>query len=114
MTKISIYIYDIQGKSIRIEVDLNETISDGKRKYKITSNSSDSNFIWKFNGEILKNDKTFEYYDIEDDDRILSVIPNMGGGHNEFYRCNKKHIIDIRFFSETPEYRKAGKGISFK
>ena len=78
MTKISIYIYDIQGKSIRIEVDPNETISDGKRKYKIASNSSNSNLIWKFCGEVLKNDKTFEYYGIEDEDRILSIIPIVG------------------------------------
>ena len=37
------------------------------------------NAIWKFDGQVLKNDKTFSYYDIEAGDSIITSIQHQGG-----------------------------------
>ena len=112
MTKISIYIKNLQGRSTKIEVDLNETIADGKRKYKIASNSSNSDPQWKFGSQVLKNDKTFDFYGIEDDDNITSNDRSEGGGPMNFTDVSKKHIIDIGVSEEGPDYRIGTKGIN--
>ena len=46
---------------------LNETIGEGKRKYKVATNSSNADPQWKFDGVVLRNNKTFDYYGIEDE-----------------------------------------------
>ena len=64
MTKICVYIKDLSGRSTPIYVERNETIADGKIKYKIASCSSNSDPQWKLGDIVLKNAKTFESYDI--------------------------------------------------
>lgn len=38
-----------------------------------------NNFKWKSDGEILKDDKTFEFYGIEEDDMIIVSKNQIGG-----------------------------------
>lgn len=38
-----------------------------------------ANAIWKFDGEVLKNDKTFSFYGIEAGDSIITNSQHQGG-----------------------------------
>ena len=76
MAKIRIYVKDLKGKEVKIELDSSEKISFGKKLYANKINSFDS-FQWKFNAMILNDDNTFEFYDINDEDRIISNNMNI-------------------------------------
>ena len=74
MVNITIVIKDLKGREVKLEVNSSETIAFGKKLYSNYLNLSDS-FQWNFNGEVLNDNKTFEYYGIEDFDIILSNTP---------------------------------------
>ena len=112
MSQISIYIKSLEGRSIKINVGLNETIGEGKRKYKVATNSSNADPQWKFDGVVLQNNKTFDYYGIEDDDNITSNDRSQGGGGMKFTDVSKKHTINIGFSSDAPDYRTVDRGIN--
>ena len=112
MSQITIYIKSISGKSTKLNVYKNETIGEGKRKYKMLIQSSYPDYQWTFDGVVLNNGKTFDYYGIEDDDNIKSSERSQGGGVTSFTDVSKKHIINIGFSSDAPDYRTAGKGIN--
>ncbi len=82
--KIRIYITNIRGKPIPLEVDPSETIAYGKKLYGNLTNEFDR--VWKFEGSLLNNNKTFEFYEIEDGDYIISNRMMLGGclNKNEF------------------------------
>ena len=73
MNSFNIKIKDAKGKVKLVRVNSNDLIRSVK------ANSSCNGYIWKFNGEVLKDDKTIEYYGIEEDDTIISNIPQPGG-----------------------------------
>ena len=80
--KMRIYIIDIKNRRIPIEVDASETIGFGKQLYANLINSSEE-FLFKFEAEILKDDKTFEFYGIEDGDVIITSRRMRGGCLNK-------------------------------
>ena len=112
MSTFFIYIKNLQGRSIKISVKANDTIQEGKRKYRIASNSSISDPQWKFGSKVLQNEKTFEYYGIEEDDNITSNERSQGGGPMNFTDVSKKHIVNLGFSPDAPDYRTAKKGIN--
>jgi len=50
MTKICVYIKDLSGRSTQIYVERNETIADGKIKYKIAV----CNLVQIHNGNLME------------------------------------------------------------
>ena len=112
MSQITIYIKNLFGSSIKLNVYKNETIGEGKRKYQKLTNSCISDPQWKFDGEILQNNKTFDFYEIEDHDNITSNERSEGGGPTSFTDVSKKHTINIGYSSEAPNYRTAVHGIN--
>jgi len=69
-------IIDTKGLSSRmITVNPSDLIGDKKREL------GQLDLMWKFNGEILKNDKTFQFYEIENGDRIISDRKCKGGNN---------------------------------
>ena len=75
MGKIRIYIKDLKGREVALEVNSSDTIDYAKKKYSSLINSIPD--YWTFNGMILNDDKTFDFYDIIDDDRIISQMSNI-------------------------------------
>ena len=71
MVKLVIFVIALDNKEVKLEVDSSETIAFGKKKYANLLNSSDS-FIWKFGGMVLNDNQTFDFYGIENEDRIIS------------------------------------------
>jgi hypothetical protein len=56
-----------------ITVNPSGLIGDKKREL------GQPNAIWKFDGEVLKNDKTFQYYEIQSGDSIITNSHHQGG-----------------------------------
>jgi hypothetical protein len=69
----NIKIKNPRGKEKILNVNSNDQISAAKSKAGYTG------YIFKFNGEVLKDDKTIEYYGIEEDDVIILNTPQIGG-----------------------------------
>lgn len=72
--EINIQVKSMRGEDTLLSVHKTDKIIDAK----IKSGQGDK-IQWKFNGEVLKNDKTFESYQIEDDDVIISNYRSKGG-----------------------------------
>jgi hypothetical protein len=70
---MKIKIKNPSGKEKNLIVNPSDLISKAK------INAGLQGYIWKFNGEVLKDEKTIDYYRIEDDDTIISNIPVPGG-----------------------------------
>jgi hypothetical protein len=70
---MKIKIKNPTGKEKSLIVNSSDLISKAK------INAGLQGYIWKFNGEVLKDEKTIDYYRIEDDDTIISNIPVPGG-----------------------------------
>ena len=56
-----------------VEINLKMTIKEAKEKF------DELDKIWSFNGEILRDQTTFEYYGVEEYDVILSLQKILGG-----------------------------------
>ena len=69
MGKITIFIQNPNGINVNLEVNSSDKISYGKKLYSNLTNLS--NFDWFFNGMILRDEETFESYEIEEDDSII-------------------------------------------
>lgn len=76
---IRLYIKNLQGRSWQINVNGSDKISQGKLNYKNISNSNNSDPQWKFGSQVLKNDRTFDSYGLENDDNITSNDRSEGG-----------------------------------
>ena len=74
-----IYIKNLSGKSTVIYVNGSDTIAQGKLKYQQASNTNNSDPQWKIDGQVLNNNKTFDYYSIDEDDNITSNDRSQGG-----------------------------------
>ena len=70
---MKIKVKNPSGKEKTLVVSPSDLISKAK------INAGLQGFIWKFNGEVLKDEKTIDYYGIEDDDTIVSNVPVPGG-----------------------------------
>lgn len=79
MSSFRIYIKNLQGRSVQITVNGSNTIRQGKSIYQTASGSSNSDPQWKFGSQVLKNDRTFDSYGIENDDNITSNDRSEGG-----------------------------------
>ena len=73
MNSFNIKIKNPRGKEKILRVNSNDTINTVK------VNAGYNGYIFKFNGEVLKDDKTIEYYGIEEDDVIILNTPQIGG-----------------------------------
>ena len=69
---MNIIIKDTRGKNFVLNVTRNTTIRELKEKYANSLGLSFFDFIFKFNGNVLRNDKTLDYYEIEDGDTIIT------------------------------------------
>jgi hypothetical protein len=63
---------------ITISVSEDETIADAKRKFYEEAKTTEFN-QWKFNAEVLKDDKKISDYDLQDQDEISAVRARDGG-----------------------------------
>jgi hypothetical protein len=72
--EINIQIINMTGKGTSLSVHKTDKIIDAK----IKSGQGDKT-QWKFNAQVLKNDRTIESYEIEDDDVIISNYRSKGG-----------------------------------
>jgi hypothetical protein len=77
MSDIRIFIRDLNGSSFQITVNVSDTIEEGKRKFKNVSGCN-CDPQWTFCASILNNQKTFDFYGIEDDDIIYSNNLRLG------------------------------------
>ena len=73
MSSITIVISNMNGRKSNLMVWTSDTISRGKELY------GQGDPQWKVDGEVLKNDKKFSDYDIEDGDTIISNDRSRGG-----------------------------------
>lgn len=71
---MNVNLTDTKGLSPRmITVNPSGLIGDKKREL------GQPNAIWKFDGEVLKNDKTFQFYEIQSGDSIITNSQHQGG-----------------------------------
>ena len=82
-------IIDFSGREFDLDVSGSTTIRELKNllseRYHVTSNLQ-----FKFNGECMRDDKSLNYYDVEDGD-IIAAVKIIGGGPpfaNETYSSN--------------------------
>ena len=73
MSEITISIKNLLGRGESIKVKTTDTIGTGKNIY------NKGNPQWKFNSRVLKDDKTFDFYNIENEDTIISNDRSEGG-----------------------------------
>lgn len=76
----NIKISDGKGHIRNLKVNNSDTIESAKTAAGYTPTNS---WKWKFDGRVLKDDKTIGYYNIEEDDVII-VSTNQPGG--DFYK----------------------------
>lgn len=76
MSKI-IFLVDKKGESRPIRIYPSDIIGDTKRVLK------DTEAIWKFDGEVLNNERTFKSYEIDEKDVILTNSLHEGGINNK-------------------------------
>ena len=89
-----IFLVNTKGQKYPIDVPTYCTIKELNDKYcKIIGNYS--SFLYKLSGEILKYDKTLEYYDAEEDDCIITCPSSPIKIQNSFFSTNI-HVVDKR------------------
>lgn len=71
---LNIQIQNMRGKNTELKITPSEKIVDAKIR-----SGQGENIQWKFNGEVMKNTNTFEYYGIEEEDVIISNFKSIGG-----------------------------------
>jgi len=77
MSYITITISNMAGRKSNLFVNVTDTISRGKELYR------EGDPQWKFNGEVLRNDKKFSDYGVENEDIITSNDRSRGGNHKK-------------------------------
>ena len=75
---MNIIIATPDKKKTQIKVTKNQTIGQGKEEfYRVIGNRNNNQ--WKFMAEVLKDNKTFAEYEIEDKDEIEANPLSRGG-----------------------------------
>ena len=98
-----------KGQIKIFEVDENMTIKKAKE---ITGEIAK---VWKFDGYILKEDKTFSDYGIEEGDLIISTYKMRGGGGSfglNTIDVSKNNTRIVEFDYNAPYYRTVINGLS--
>ena len=105
-----IRLTDTKGRTKTFEFDKNMTIGEAKEMIDQVDNQ------WKFDGEILKDDKTFSDYDIEDDNEITTNDRSLGGGGFGLNTIDvsKNNTRIVEFDKNAPYYRTVGYGLSIQ
>ena len=102
----------INGKTKDLNILLSENIGEKKKQEK----QEDS--VWKCNGKVLKGNKTFSDYDIEENDIIYSSGKIVGGGYAGFglntIDITKNQTRIVEFDPNAPFYRYVENGMSIK
>jgi len=70
---VNIKIIDPKGNFRPIRISLSQTVLSKKKELNIPD------AFWKFEGEILKDERTFDSYGIEENDVIGTNTLNQGG-----------------------------------
>lgn len=70
---ISVHLVDSKGKSSYISICLSDTVA--KKKKELNQEKG----VWTYDGGVLKNEKTFESYDIGKDEVIITSQDLVGG-----------------------------------
>ena len=73
MTTITVVISNMNGRKSSLIVWTSDTIQRGKELY------AQGDPQWKLDGEVLRNDKKFSDYGIENEDIIISNDRSRGG-----------------------------------
>ena len=77
---ITIIIQTSSTSSIPVQVNQTDTIEDAKRKYVEKAGEDYSKFNqWIFDAEVLENDKTINFYKIDDKAEITANELSRGG-----------------------------------
>ena len=99
-----------KGRVKIFEVNENMTIEEAKKMI------GQANNLWKYGGKVLKDDKTFSDYDIEEDDVIISSANNVGGGGFGLNTIDvsKNNTEIVEFDNNAPYYRRVGNGLSIQ
>ena len=74
-----IKLIDIRGRSIKVHCSPYNKIKD------ILGNCGYSGMTLRYDGERLKEDKTLNDYEIENEDVLILNVPSIGGGGDEFF-----------------------------
>ncbi len=80
MTEVKLYIKTLKGRITEIYISLDSKIGKGKEKWK-DADKSNNNYDpqWKFGSTVLKDDRTFNDYGIEEEDNITTNERAEGG-----------------------------------
>ena len=114
MSQIKIIISSLD-RSFPLSVFKNDTIEKWKKKYGEMRGVDPSGLKWKCRGDVLKNDKTFEYYDLEDDDLIISSVKNKGGGFGlNIVDLSKNFTKNLSFDPSAPSYKEVSYGLNIQ
>ena len=99
------------GRKGTFEVDENMTIGEAKKMIGWGDNQ------WKFKGQVLKDDKTFSDYYIEEGCEII-IVGKTEGGYGGFglntIDVSKNNTKIVEFDSNAPFYRRVGYGLSIQ
>ena len=109
---VTIIILDMCGRKSTLILNKNMTIGEAKMLY------GRGDPQWKFEGKILKNEKTLLDYDIEDDDIITSNDRSGGGGLGGFglntIDVSKNNVTTLELSYDGPFYRRVGYGLNIQ
>lgn len=111
MSLITIIISNLEGRKTRLTVSKKEKIKEGKRLF------GQGDPQWKYDGETLNNEKTFEDYGIENDDVITSNERSRGGGGYfgiSTIDVSKNKTKNLGFDKEAPDYRLVSYGLNIQ
>ena len=105
-----IKLKDAKGRTTEVEVDENMTIEKAKKMI------GQADKQWRFDGEVLKDDKTFSDYDIEEGCYIATNDRAMGGGGFGLNTIDvsKNNTRIVEFVNNAPYYRTVGNGLSIQ
>ena len=107
-----IRLNDYTGPTKTIEVDENMTIGEAKKM------TGQANNRWTYEGNLLKDDKTFSDYYIEEGCEIITIIRLIGGGGGGFglntIDVSKNNTQIVEFDYNAPYYRRVGYGLSIQ
>lgn len=70
---VSVQLVDPKGRSNYISICLSDTV--GKKKKEL--NQEDG--VWTYDGGVLKNERTFNSYEISNDEVIMTSLNLIGG-----------------------------------
>ena len=114
---MEIIILTPDKKKTKIKVNPKMTIGEAKELfYKICGNRNNNQ--WKFMADVLKDGKTLECYEIEDNDKIEANPASKGGGPPSFgietIDISKNISKVLKFVKNAPFYRTVSFGLNIQ